>query len=98
MFFDTHAHYDDEQFDRDRDALLGAMQEAGVGRIVNPGCTVDSSRAAVALAARYDFIYAAVGIHPEECAGAAEEAFAAIEALAAERKVVAIGEIDQSAQ
>ena len=52
MFFDTHAHYDDEQFDRDRDALLGAMQEAGVGRIVNPGCTVDSSRAAVALAAR----------------------------------------------
>lgn len=93
MFFDTHAHYDDEQFDRDRDALLGAMQEAGIGRIVNPGCTVDSSRAAVALAARYDFIYAAVGIHPEECAGAAEEAFAAIEALAAERKVVAIGEI-----
>ena len=80
MFFDTHAHYDDEQFDSDRAALLDSMQEAGVGRIVNPGCTVDSSRAAV-------------GIHPEECAGAAEEAFAAIEALAAERKVVAIGEI-----
>ena len=91
MFFDTHAHYDDEQFDSDRDALLDSMQEAGVGRIVNPGCTVDSSRAAVALAARYDFIYAAVGIHPEECAGAAEEAFAAIEALAAERRCQVLG-------
>ena len=59
MFFDTHAHYDDEQFDADRDAVLGAMPESGVGRILNPGCTVESSRAAVALAERYDWVYAA---------------------------------------
>lgn len=93
MFFDTHAHYDDEQFDADRDAVLGAMPESGVGRIVNPGCTVESSRAAVALAERYDGVYAAVGLHPENCAGAGEAEFAAVAALAAHPKVVAIGEI-----
>ena len=93
MFFDTHAHYDDEQFDADRDAVLGAMPESGVGRILNPGCTVESSRAAVALAERYDWVYAAVGLHPENCAGAGEAEFAAVAALAAHPKVVAIGEI-----
>ena len=93
MFFDTHAHYDDEHFDADRDAVLRAMQESGVGRIVNPGCTVASSRAAIALAERYDFMYAAVGLHPENCAGVTDADFEAVEALAAHPKVVAIGEI-----
>lgn len=93
MFFDTHAHYDDEQFDSDRDAVLQSLPEAGVGAVVNPGCTVDSSRAAIALAERYDFVYAAVGLHPENCAGAGEADFAAIEALAAHPKAVAVGEI-----
>lgn len=93
MFFDTHAHYDDERFDEDRAALLSSMKEAGVGRIVNPGCTVETSRMAVDFSRQYDFMYAAVGIHPENCAGAGEAEFEAIEALAAEEKVVAIGEI-----
>ena len=93
MFFDTHAHYDDEHFDADRDAVLRAVQEGGVGRIVNPGCTVASSGAAIALAERYDFMYAAVGLHPENCAGVTDADFAAVEALAAHPKVVAIGEI-----
>ena len=93
MFFDTHAHYDDEQFDGDRDAVLQAMAAGGVGRIVNPGCTVASSRAAIALAERYPFVYAAVGLHPENCAGAGDAEFEAVEQLAAHPKAVAIGEI-----
>ena len=93
MIFDTHAHYDDKAFDADRDALLSALPAEGVALVVNPGCTVTSSRAAVALAERYPFVYAAVGIHPEDCGGAAEADFASIRALAAHPKVVAIGEI-----
>ena len=67
MLFDTHAHYDDERFDGDRDALLASMPERGVELIVNPGCTVKTSRTAVELAARFAHVYAAVGIHPENC-------------------------------
>jgi TatD DNase family protein len=93
MIFDTHAHYDDEKFDADRDEVLSSMTTHGIGRIVDPGCTVSSSRAAIALAERYDFLYAAVGLHPENCAGAGEAEFAAIAELARHEKVVAIGEI-----
>ena len=67
MLFDTHAHYDDERFAGDRDALLASMPERGVELIVNPGCTVKTSRTAVELAARFAHVYAAVGIHPENC-------------------------------
>ena len=67
MLFDTHAHYDDERFDGDREALLAGMPEKNVGLIVNPGCDISSSQTAVALAESFDFVYAAVGIHPENC-------------------------------
>ena len=67
MLFDTHAHDDDERFDADRDALLASMPEKNVGLIVNPGCDLPTSRMAVALAEKFDFVYAAVGIHPENC-------------------------------
>ena len=93
MLFDTHAHYDDPAFDADRDSLLSSLSERGVGGVVNPGCTVASSRAALALAERYPHVWAAVGIHPEDCADASEEDFAAIRALAEHPKVVAVGEI-----
>ena len=93
MLFDTHAHYDDEAFDTDRDSLLSSMRSRGVGRIVNPGCTLESSRAAVALAEKYDHVYAAVGIHPEECGDFAPEHIDALRQLARHPKVVAIGEI-----
>ena len=93
MLFDTHAHYDDEAFDADRDAVLSAMPERNVGLIVNPGCTVESSAAAVALAERYPHVYAAVGIHPENCGDFVPEHMDAIRALAAHPKAVAIGEI-----
>lgn len=68
MLFDTHAHYDDERFDGDREVLLASMPEKNVGLIVNPGCDIPSSRVAVELAGKFDFVYAAVGIHPENCA------------------------------
>ncbi|MCR5452356.1 MAG: TatD family hydrolase [Lachnospiraceae bacterium] len=66
MIFDTHAHYDDEAFDEDRDELLSSMEENGVGTIINVGASVSSSRKSIELAHKYSFIYAAVGIHPEE--------------------------------
>lgn len=91
--FDTHAHYDDAAFDGDRDALLMSMHQQGVALIVNPGCTVESSRHAVSLAARHDHVYAAVGIHPENCGGWSEGDVTQIAALTKEKKVVAIGEI-----
>lgn len=93
MYFDTHAHYDDEKFDEDRDAVLSDMASHNVGLIVNPGCTVASSKAAIALAERYPFVYAAAGIHPENCAGAGEADFEEIRKLTDHPKVVAVGEI-----
>jgi TatD DNase family protein len=93
MYFDTHAHYDDAKFEPDRDALLAALPAAGVDCVLNPGCTLESSRAAVGLAARHAHVYAAVGLHPEDCAGATEADFAALRDLCAAPKVVAIGEI-----
>ena len=93
MYFDTHAHYDDRAFDDDRHALLPALQAAGVERIVDPGCDLKSSRAALALAERYAFVYAAVGVHPEELQDSTPEILAEIGELAEHHKCVAIGEI-----
>ena len=65
MLFDTHAHMDDRAFNEDREVLLARLPEQGIGLLMNPGCSLVSSRDAVALAARYDYIYAAVGSHPD---------------------------------
>ena len=91
--FDTHAHYDAEQFDEDRADVLSSLPAANVGLVVNPGCDLPSSRKAVELADRYDFLYAAVGIHPEECAGYTDADLEELRQLARHPKVVAIGEI-----
>ena len=91
--FDTHAHYDDEQFDADRAELLASMLDAGVGLIVDPGCDIETSRAAVALAEQYPHVYAAVGYHPENCAPFVPEDVDTLRELAKHPKVVAIGEI-----
>jgi len=93
LLFDTHAHYDAEQFDADRDKVLSALPERGVGLVVNPGCDIPSSRAALALAERYPFVYAAVGIHPENCTGYTSQALDTVRALAQHPRAVAIGEI-----
>ena len=65
MLFDTHAHMDDRAFDPDREALLSSLPEKGIGLLMNPGCSLISSRNACALAGRYDYIYAAAGSHPD---------------------------------
>lgn len=93
MYFDTHAHYDAEQFDGDRDRVLSALPAAGVELAVDPGCDLTSSRAALALAERYPFLYAAVGYHPENCAPYREEDLDQIRDMARHPKCVAIGEI-----
>ena len=93
LLFDTHAHYDDEQFDADRDALLASMPESGVVLIVDPGCDLPSSRRAIALAERFPHVYAAVGYHPENCAPYTDADLDVLRELAKHPKVVAIGEI-----
>ena len=94
MLFDTHAHYDDKRFDEDRDALLSSMPANNVGLILNPGCDLDSSRKAVSYARQYSFVYAAVGIHPENITDGWEQELTDIRRLAGdEPKVRAIGEI-----
>lgn len=93
MLFDTHAHYDDEAFDGDRDGLLGHLQEAGVGAVVNVGASLLSTRRTLELTERYPFIYGAVGVHPSECRDLKEEDIRWLQSLASKDKVVAIGEI-----
>ena len=93
MIFDTHAHYDDEQFNEDRVELLNSMEEQGVGTIVNVSAAYNSCRKVIALAKEYPFVYAAVGIHPDEVGCLNEENFAQMKELFKEEKVVALGEI-----
>lgn len=93
MLFDTHAHYYDKAFDPDRDALLSALPERGVELVVCPGCDLESSRASVALAERYDYLYAAAGYHPENLEGVALADLDALLPLLAHEKVKAVGEI-----
>ncbi|MGN1007988.1 MAG: TatD family hydrolase [Butyricicoccus sp.] len=95
MLFDTHAHYDDDKFDSDRDELLASMPEHGVGLILNPGCDLETSRKAVDYAERFPHVYAAVGIHPENIEGVdIDRDLPQIEALAkSSPRVRAIGEI-----
>ena len=93
MLADTHAHYDAEEFDQDREALLSALPSRDVSLVVNPGCDIPSSRKAAALAEQYPFLYAAVGYHPENCAPYTPADLDVICELAKGPKVVAIGEI-----
>ncbi len=94
MLFDTHAHMDDRAFDEDREALLAGLQERGTGLVMNPGCSLASSYNAVALANRYDWIYAAVGSHPDVADEVNDEVLTQYRRLVAENpRVRAIGEI-----
>lgn len=91
--FDTHAHYDSGAFNADRKDVLAAMLERGVELILNPGCDLASSRSAVALADAVPFVYAAVGVHPSDCADWQDTAIQELRALAGHPKVRAVGEI-----
>lgn len=94
MIFDTHAHYDSSQFDEDREELLASMSQHNVGTIINVGASLEGCRRSVELSEQYDFIYAAVGVHPDEVGALNEETWQWLTALAGiGRRVVAIGEI-----
>lgn len=94
MLFDTHAHLDDHAFDPDRDALLAALPGQGIGLLMNPGCSLATSRAAYALAREHSWIYAAVGSHPDAAAEVTPEVLEEYRRLIRENpKVKAIGEI-----
>jgi len=91
--FDTHVHLLDEKFDEDRASLIETLPSLGLEGMIEVGTTVADSRKAAQLAADVDYIYAAVGIHPHEAKDASADYLAQLEALAAQPKVVAIGEI-----
>lgn len=93
MIFDTHTHYSDDRFDPDRQELLSGMRDRGVGRIVEVGAGITSTRDAIALAQQYDFIYAAVGIHPGEARDLEESHMDWLRGLTQNDQVVAVGEI-----
>lgn len=90
--FDSHVHLDDAAFDPDRDDVVARARAAGVDRMVTVGTDLASSRAALSLADRYDGVYAAVAIHPHAATAATADAVSELEELAADPKVVAIGE------
>ncbi len=93
MIFDTHTHYDAEQFDKDRVELLSSMREHNVGFILNVGATLDGCKNSVEFARKYPFMYAAVGVHPDEVGALNDETFAWMEELLLDEKAVAVGEI-----
>lgn len=91
--FDSHAHYDDEAFDPDREALIGTLREKGVSEVLNVGASFEGSLRSIEFAQKYDFFYAAAGIHPEYAEDAEERYLPQLEALFERPKVLAVGEI-----
>lgn len=91
--FDSHAHYDSERYDEDRDAVLSQMPQNGICAVVNCASDVDSACKSIYLAEKYPFIYAAVGIHPHEAEAVADNYLSVLKELSKHEKVVAIGEI-----
>ena len=93
MIFDTHAHYDDDAFDEDRETLLAQLKAAGIERVVNVGASIHSSHTTLELIEKHDFLYGAIGVHPSETEELNEEWMNWLEEKSHEKKVVAIGEI-----
>ncbi len=91
--FDTHAHYDDEAFDEDRDALLTELPENGIARVVNVGASLASCGRTIEIMNRYDYIYGAIGVHPSETAELNDEVFEWLRQQCQLEKCVAVGEI-----
>ena len=93
MIFDSHAHYDDEAFDKDRDRLLSTLEEQGVGCIVNVGASFQGAKDSVELSMRYPHVYAAVGVHPDHVGELDEAKMQQLREMCAMKKTVAVGEI-----
>ena len=92
-YIDSHAHYDDDRFDEDRDELLSALYNKGVEKIITVGCRIEQCISAIELSKKHSHVYASVGIHPEDCETAPENYLEQLEQWAKLDKVVAIGEI-----
>ena len=93
MIFETHAHYDDEAFEQDREALLNSMEAHGIGHIVNACASIESLKATEELMEKYPFVYGAFGIHPDDAEKMTEDTLNEIRRLCHLPKAVAIGEI-----
>lgn len=93
MYFESHAHYDDERFDDDRDELIACLQQEGVDNVVNVASDIASAKASIALSEKFPFFYASVGVHPHEVGKLHEEDINTLKELLKHPKVVAIGEI-----
>ena len=93
MIFDTHAHYDDDAFDTDREDIIKALTESDVKRIVNVGANLKTSQNSIDLANKYGLFYAAVGVHPDDCDEIDDAGIEKLREMSKEKKVVAIGEI-----
>lgn len=93
MIFDTHAHYDDEAFNEDRDELLRSLAGHGIEAVVNVGASIQSTKNTLELIKKYPFVYGAVGVHPNETAELTEPLMDWLKAVSSAEKVVAIGEI-----
>lgn len=93
MIFESHAHYEDKRFDEDRKELLDRFREKGIAKVVNVGSGIETSKQSIALAKEYDFVYASVGVHPENAMELEKENFDVLKTLLQEEKVVAVGEI-----
>lgn len=93
MIFETHAHYDDEAFDEDRETLLETMHAQGIEKIINVGASLQGVRDTVALTEKYPFVYGAVGIHPDEVGNLTEEDMKELRGYCDREKIAAIGEI-----
>ena len=93
LIFDTHAHYDDDAFDTDREELLANLSGQGIARVVNVGSSLAACRRTLELMDKYDYIYGAIGVHPSETAELDEETFKLLKQWCAHEKCLAIGEI-----
>ena len=93
MIVETHAHYDDDAFDQDREEILNSLKASEVGIVVNIGASIKSSKQSMELSKQYDFIYSAIGVHPSEVGEMTEEDFEFLKHHIQDKKVVAVGEI-----
>ena len=91
--FDTHAHYDDDAFNEDREQLLAALPGQGIARVVDVGASLASCRKVLELMEQYDYIYGAIGVHPSETAELTEESYSWLKEQCRKKKCLAVGEI-----
>ncbi|WP_026658049.1 TatD family hydrolase [Butyrivibrio sp. AC2005] len=93
MIFETHAHFDDEAFDKDRDSLLSSMQQNGIGTIVNATASRKTVEQSIELTKKYPFIYTTIGVHPSDCDEMDDDELKWLEEMCSYDKAVAVGEI-----